>query len=134
MQERRRQIVDAYNAAFAPHAAFLTPSTRAHVKNAWHLYVLRMRPNELSIERNQVIEEMTARNIGTSVHFIPIHMHSYYKNRYGYHPDDFPVAHHAYQNMMSLPLSPSMSDQDVADVIEAVLDIRSKFSRRRMAA
>jgi dTDP-4-amino-4,6-dideoxygalactose transaminase len=93
-----------------------------------------MRPSELTIDRNQVIEEMTARNIGTSVHFIPIHMHSYYRNRYGYHPDDFPVAHTAYRNMMSLPLSPSMSDQDVADVIEAVLDIRSQFARRRMAA
>ncbi len=134
MQERRQEIVAAYNAAFAPHAAFITPSTRDHVRNAWHLYVLRMRPSELTIDRNQVIEEMTARNIGTSVHFIPIHMHSYYRNRYGYHPDDFPVAHTAYQNMMSLPLSPSMSDQDVADVIEAVLDIRSQFARRRMAA
>jgi dTDP-4-amino-4,6-dideoxygalactose transaminase len=112
----------------------LTPTTRDHVTNAWHLYVLRLRSSELTINRNQFIEEMTARRIGTSVHFIPIHMHSYYRDKYNYHPDDFPVAHGAFQNMLSLPLSPSMSDQDVADVIDAVLDIRSKFARRRAAA
>jgi dTDP-4-amino-4,6-dideoxygalactose transaminase len=61
-------------------------------------------------------------------------MHSYYRDKYNYHADDFPVAHAAFQNMLSLPLSPSMSDQDVADVIDAVLDIRSKFARRRAAA
>lgn len=134
MQARRQEIVKIYNEAFGSHSAFLTPTTRDHVTNAWHLYVLRLRTPELSINRNQFIDEMTARNIGTSVHFIPIHMHSYYRNKYNYQPDDFPVAHAAFQNMLSLPLSPSMSDQDVADVIDAVLDIRSKFARRRMAA
>ena len=134
MQARRREIVARYNEAFSRHAAFLTPSSRSHVENAWHLYVLRLRAGELTIDRNQFIDEMTARNIGTSVHFIPIHMHSYYRDRYGYHPDDFPVAHTAFRSMLSLPLSPSMSDQDVADVIEAVLDIREKHGRRRMAA
>ena len=134
MQERRREIVETYNKAFVSLGAFLTPTTRAHVTNAWHLYVLRLRSSELTIGRNQFIDEMTARNIGTSVHFIPIHLHSFYRNKYSLQPDDYPVAHAAYQQMVSLPLSPSMSDQDVADVIEAVLDIRSKFGRRRAAA
>jgi dTDP-4-amino-4,6-dideoxygalactose transaminase len=91
-------------------------------------------PSELTIDRDRFIEELTARNIGSSVHFIPIHMHSYYRNRYGWQPNDFPVAHAAFRNMVSLPLSPAMSDQDVADVIEAVLDIRSSFAKRRVAA
>lgn len=134
MQARRKQIVESYNTAFGGHAAFLTPTTRDHVTNAYHLYVLRMRSSELTINRDQFIQELTARNIGTSVHFIPIHMHSYYRNKYNYAPDDFPVTHQAFQQMVSLPLSPSMSDQDVADVIEAVIDVRSKFGRRRMAA
>jgi len=134
MQDRRRQIVAMYNEAFSRHSAFVTPVTRTHVTNAWHLYVLRLRAGELSIGRDQFIQEMTARKIGTSVHFIPIHMHSFYRDKYSYHPDDFPVANAAYQNMLSLPLSPSMSDQDVADVIDAVLDIRSQFGRRRAAA
>ncbi|MFM7057801.1 MAG: DegT/DnrJ/EryC1/StrS family aminotransferase [Planctomycetota bacterium] len=134
MQARRKQIVATYNAAFSRHAAFLTPVTRSHVTNAHHLYVLRLRPSELTIDRDRFIEELTARRIGSSVHFIPIHMHSFYRNRYGWQPDDFPVAHAAFRNMVSLPLSPAMSDQDVADVIEAVLDIRSCFGRRRAAA
>ena len=134
MQDRRRQIVEMYNEAFSRHSTFLTPVTRSHVTNAWHLYVLRLRAGELSIGRDQFIQEMTARKIGTSVHFIPIHMHSFYRDKYSYHPDDFPIANAAFQNMLSLPLSPSMSDQDVADVIEAVLDIRSQFERRRAAA
>jgi dTDP-4-amino-4,6-dideoxygalactose transaminase len=86
------------------------------------------------VGRDQFIEELTARNIGTSVHFIPIHMHSYYRNKYGYVPDSFPNAHSAFRQMLSLPLSPSMSDQDVADVIEAVLDVRRQFTRHRAAA
>lgn len=134
MQARRQEIVQQYNKAFQSQPAFLTPVTRAHVTNAWHLYVLRLRTTELSIDRNRFIDEMTARNIGTSVHFIPIHMHSFYRKKYNYRPDDFPVAYNAFQSMLSLPLSPSMSDQDVADVIDAVLDIRSKFARRRAAA
>ncbi len=134
MQERRKQIMATYNSAFAPHAAFLTPVTRSHVTNAHHLYVLRLRPSELSIDRDRFIEELTARNIGSSVHFIPIHMHSYYRNRYNWQPNDFPIAHAAFRNMVSLPLSPAMSDEDVADVIEAVLDIRSCFAKRRAAA
>ena len=134
MQERRREIVETYNTAFGHSGAFLTPTTREHVTNAWHLYVLRLRSSELTIGRDQFIQEMTTRNIGTSVHFIPIHMHSFYRNKYNYAPDDFPVAHAAFQQMLSLPLSPSMSHQDVADVIDAVLDIRAKFGRRRAAA
>jgi dTDP-4-amino-4,6-dideoxygalactose transaminase len=134
MQARRKQIVETYNAAFGSQSAFMTPTTRDHVTNAYHLYVLRMRSSELTINRDQFIQELTARNIGTSVHFIPIHMHSYYRNKYNYAPDDFPVTHQAFQQMVSLPLSPSMSDQDVADVIEAVIDVRSKFGRRRIAA
>ncbi|MCA9038413.1 MAG: DegT/DnrJ/EryC1/StrS family aminotransferase, partial [Planctomycetaceae bacterium] len=134
MQSRRAEIVSQYNAAFAPLAAFQTPITRPHVQNAWHLYVLRLNESELSITRDQFIDEMTARNIGTSVHFIPIHFHSFYSSKYGLKKGDFPVAEDAFRRMLSLPLSPSMTDEDVSDVIDAVLEIRSEFYYRRMAA
>lgn len=134
MQARRAQIVSQYHDAFRNSPALILPTTRNHVLNANHLFVLRLREGELTIDRNQFIEEMTARNIGTSVHFIPIHMHSFYRNSYGYQPDSFPIAHHAGCQMLSLPLSPSMSNQDVGDVIEAVLDIRRTFTRTRRAA
>lgn len=123
MQQRRREIVDQYQAAFANSDAFETPVTRTHITHAWHLYVLRLNQGALAIDRNQMIEELAARNIGTSVHFIPIHLHSYYAKKYDWQPKDFPVALQNFERMLSLPLSPKMSDQDVADVIEAVQDV-----------
>ena len=134
MQARRRQIVEQYHSAFGNDAAFMTPATRSHVRNAWHLYVLRLRQTELTVDRNRFIEEMTARNIGTSVHFIPIHMHSFYRRKYGFTPESFPTAKQAFDQMISLPLSPSMTDADVGDVIEAVLNVRQQYARRRIAA
>lgn len=126
---RRRQIVEHYQAAFGADDAFECPAERAEVSHAWHLYVLRVRPEALTIGRDQFIEELTRRNIGTSVHFIPIHTHPYYRDTYGYAPQDLPVAFTAFQRLISLPLHPRLSDNDVADVIEAVLDVANTFRR-----
>src|SRR5207245_5500517 len=72
---------------------------------------------------DRFIEELAERNIGTSVHFIPIHLHPYYRDRYGFTPASFPVACSNYQRLLSLPLNPALTDQDVSDVIEGVLDV-----------
>jgi dTDP-4-amino-4,6-dideoxygalactose transaminase len=128
-QQRRREIVGAYNRAFGGAASLETPMERPDVEHAWHLYVLRLRPETLQIGRDQFIEELTARNIGTSVHFIPIHLHPYYRQKYGYAPSDLPVAWANYQRMLSLPLHPMLTDEDVSDVIDAVLDIAERFAR-----
>jgi dTDP-4-amino-4,6-dideoxygalactose transaminase len=122
-QRRRREVVAAYSAAFRDHKALEVPVERPEVESAWHLYILRLRPEALRIDRNAFIEELKARNIGTSVHFIPIHIHAYYREKYGYRPEDFPVGYGNYLRMISLPLYPRLSDSDVADVIEAVLEI-----------
>jgi dTDP-4-amino-4,6-dideoxygalactose transaminase len=123
LQQRRREVVDAYQRAFADHPALEIPVERSTVEHAWHLYVLRLRLDALEIGRDRFIEELTTRNIGTSVHFIPIHVHPFYRDKYGYAPDDFPAAYSNFSRMFSLPLHPQLSDQDVADVIEAVLDV-----------
>ena len=102
---------------------------RADVEPAWHLYVLRLRPEALRIGRDRFIEELSARNIGTSVHFIPVHLHSYYRDKYGYAPEAFPVAYANYRRLLSLPLHPGLSDRDVGDVIEAVLDVVRTYRR-----
>jgi dTDP-4-amino-4,6-dideoxygalactose transaminase len=128
-QARRREIVAAYDAAFAPVAALELPTQRADVQHAWHLYVLRLVTDALRIERDRFIDELTLRNIGTSVHFIPIHLHPYYRDTYGYCPDSFPVASGNYERMLSLPLNARMSNQDVADVIDAILDIVHRHRR-----
>jgi dTDP-4-amino-4,6-dideoxygalactose transaminase len=127
--ERRRSVARAYTVAFAGVTALETPTERADVKHAWHLYPLRLHPEQLRIGRDRFIEELTARNIGTSVHFIPVHLHSYYRGRYGYTPDAFPVAHANYRRLISLPLHPGLSDADVGDVIAAVLDVVFTFRR-----
>jgi len=129
LQARRQEIVARYNEAFASEEALEIPVCRPEVKHAWHLYVLRLRLEMLKIDRNRFIEELRARNIGTSVHFIPIHLHPYYRQKYGYKPADFPIAYSNYLRILSLPLNPKMSDQDVDDVIEAVLDVVKVFRR-----
>jgi dTDP-4-amino-4,6-dideoxygalactose transaminase len=128
-QARRRQIVAAYNLAFGGVEALETPVERAEVNHAWHLYTLRLRPGTLRIDRDRFLQELAARNIGTSVHFIPIHLHPYYREKYGYQPGDFPVAYDAYQRLMSLPLHPLLSDTDVSHVVAAVHDVVRKFTR-----
>ena len=128
-QRRRRAVVSAYQQAFGSDEAFELPVERSDVQHAWHLYVLRLRPGVLSIGRNRFIDELTRRRIGTSVHFIPLHLHPFYRDTYGYSPTDFPVALSSYERMLSLPLHPRLDDRDVADVIEAVLDIARRFRR-----
>jgi len=127
---RRAEIAQRYNAAFSALEHFQTPAQRPEVGHAWHLYVLRLNLDRLNISRNKFIEELDARKIAGSVHFIPVHLHAYYRDKYGYQPQDFPVAHREYHRMVSLPLHPGMSEQDVDDVIEAVSDIARKHSAR----
>lgn len=128
-QQRRRAVVAAYQAAFGENDAFDLPVERADVEHAWHLYVLRLRPGVLAIGRDRFIEELTRRRVGSSVHFIPVHLHPFYRDTYGYVPEDFPVACSNYQRMLSLPLHPGLSDTDVADVIGAVADIAREYRR-----
>ncbi len=128
-QERRREVVRRYHVAFREMPELQVPVERPGCESAWHLYPLRLNLEMLTIVRNQFIEELKARNIGTSVHFIPIHLHPYYRDKYGYKPEDFPVAFANYQRLVSLPLHPRLSEQDVDDVIEAVRDVVVRHRR-----
>jgi dTDP-4-amino-4,6-dideoxygalactose transaminase len=123
MQSRRRSIVAQYDEALGQLEELERPTQRGDVESAWHIYVLRLNLERLKIDRAAFIDELRKRNIGTSVHFIPIHDLSYYRDRYHFKPQDFPVAQREFERMLSLPLSPAHSDQDVADVIEAVTDV-----------
>ena len=123
MQARRLAIVAQYDEALGQLEELETPVARPRVESAWHIYLLRLRPGRLKIDRDAFIEKLRERNVGASVHFIPVHLHPYYRDRYGLRPTDFPVAQSEFERMLSLPLSPAHSDQDVADVIEAVTEI-----------
>ena len=128
-QVRRREIVRRYNEAFSRLEALQIPVERPEVEHARHLYALRLNLERLAIDRSRFIEELKARNIGTSVHFIPVHLHPYYRDKYGYKPQDFPVAYENYRRLISLPLNLRMSDQDVDDVVEAVFDVINAYRR-----
>jgi lipopolysaccharide/colanic/teichoic acid biosynthesis glycosyltransferase len=120
---RRAAIAHRYNEAFSALEHFQIPAQRPEVEHAWHLYVLRLHLDRLNISRNEFIEQLAARKIAGSVHFIPMHLHAYYREKYGYPPQAFPVAYREYHRMISLPLHPGMNEQDVDDVIEAVTEI-----------
>ena len=128
-QKRRREVVQRYTEAFQGDDTLELPVERPNVEHAWHLYVVRLRPGVLRIERDRFIEELAARNIGTSVHFMPIHLHPYYRDKYGYGATQFPVAYDSFQRMISLPLNPRLTDTDAADVIEAVRDVVRRYRR-----
>jgi dTDP-4-amino-4,6-dideoxygalactose transaminase len=117
---RRDEIARQYTEAFAELDELEPPTARPEVGHAWHLYVLRLRPRRLRIGRDEFAAELLARNIGVSVHFIPVHQLSYYRDRYGFRPADFPVADREFGRMVSLPIYPRMTDEDVQDVVAAV--------------
>ena len=123
LQARRREVVAAYDRAFRDHPALELPSRRADVAHAWHLYTLRLRREALAIDRDAFIRELAARNIGSSVHFIPVHLHPFYRDKYALKPADLPVAFANYERILSIPLHPGLSDADVADVTSTVLEI-----------
>lgn len=126
---RRRAIASQYNEAFRNHPALEPPQTTSVIEHAWHLYVLRLRPDRLTIGRNQFVELLRQRGIGISVHCIPLHTMHYYQNRYGYRNGDFPVAEDIFSRCFSLPIYPMMSAADVEYVMHSVLAIAAEYLR-----
>jgi dTDP-4-amino-4,6-dideoxygalactose transaminase len=123
LQKRRREVWNAYNARFGKNPALTIPVEAPEAESSLHLYVLRLNLDHLRIARNQFIEELKDRQIGTSVHYLPVHMQPFYRNKYQYAPEACPVAADAFSRMISLPLHPGLTDQDVEDVCSAVEDI-----------
>ncbi|MEC1875911.1 MULTISPECIES: DegT/DnrJ/EryC1/StrS family aminotransferase [Bacillus] len=124
MQKRREEIAGRYQTAFQQIPGLITPFVHDDGRHAWHLYVLQVDEKKAGVTRSEMITALKDEyNIGTSVHFIPVHIHPYYQKQFGYKEADFPNAMNYYKRTLSLPLYPSMSDDDADDVIEAVRDI-----------
>jgi dTDP-4-amino-4,6-dideoxygalactose transaminase len=117
---RRCAIAQQYSESFDGLPLRLPGISRPSDRHAWHLYVIQLETEQLSINRDHFIEEMYAAGIGTSVHFIPLHLHPYWRERYSFEPDAFPVACDAYKRAVSLPIYPRMSDTDVQRVVDNV--------------
>ncbi|HZR56172.1 MAG TPA: UDP-4-amino-4,6-dideoxy-N-acetyl-beta-L-altrosamine transaminase [Terriglobales bacterium] len=125
---RRRQIAAKYDAAFREIPSVLCPAVRSNVNPSWHLYPIRLQSEELFADREEVFRALRAENIGVNVHYIPVHLHPYYREQFGYKGGEFPVAESAYERLISLPMFHAMSDDDVEDVIRAVIKVMAAFS------
>jgi dTDP-4-amino-4,6-dideoxygalactose transaminase len=116
----RNNIAAAYNEAFAHLPEIQTPICEPELQHAWHLYVIQLQRERLKITRDEFIDALKSQGIGTSVHFIPLHLHPYYRDSFGYVPGDFPNATEAYQRIVSLPIYSKMREADVDYVIDSV--------------
>lgn len=128
-REERRRIAALYDQGFADLNEIERPSVAPAREHAWHLYVIQLNLDRLRIDRGEFIEALKGRNIGASVHFIPLHLHPFYRNAFGYKPGDFPNAAAAYERILSLPIFPGMTDDQVERVIDAVRDIVAESRR-----
>lgn len=122
MRQARRIIAKKYEEAFRQIPNLQVPLEIDDRIHAWHLYILRIDP-DCGVRREDLIAGLKSRGIGTSVHFIPLHLHPYYQQAWGYRPGDFPIAEAEYKNCLSLPLYPAMSEGDIQRVIEAIATI-----------
>jgi perosamine synthetase len=123
---RRREIAAHYNTAFATLPQIEPPTLLADRESAWHLYVIRLNLDRLSVGRAEIFKALRAENIGVNVHFIPVPWHPYYQ-KLGYTKGQWPVAEAAYERLISLPIFPAMSDQDVEDVIDAISKVVERY-------
>src|SRR6202171_3227724 len=126
---RRREIAARYTAAFREISGVIPPAVRVEVNPAWHLYPLRLNPEKLSADRAEIFRALRAENVGVSVHYIPVHLHPYYRDRFGYKGGEFPVAEDGYKRLVSLPMFHGMGAGDVEDVIRTVEKVLAHFMK-----
>jgi dTDP-4-amino-4,6-dideoxygalactose transaminase len=123
LADARAAIARHYDDAFDASALVWAPPRRDTDRHAWHLYVIRLSLEELTVDRAEVIARLASAGIGASVHFIPLHLHPHYQERYGYALGDFPVAERIFERSVSLPIWPGMTDAQVDRVSSTLLEI-----------
>ena len=129
---RRQEIARRYNAAFAEIPAIEPLDVREDVvSHAYHLYVIRLNPGQLQVDRATVFATLRAEGIGVNVHYIPVHLHPFYRERFATGPGLCPVAEAAYERLISLPMFPAMTDEDVGHVITAIYKVISAYRGQR---
>jgi dTDP-4-amino-4,6-dideoxygalactose transaminase len=117
LRKKRNIIANKYNKAFNKNIKIILPLIKSDRTTSWHLYVIKID------NRDEAIVQLKENGVGCSVHFIPIHKHTFYKNQYGYKDGDYPVANAVFNKSLSLPIYPDMSDQEVEFVINNVLEV-----------
>jgi dTDP-4-amino-4,6-dideoxygalactose transaminase len=126
---RRQALVARYREALVGSELLALPPEPSGFESAWHLFVVRLERSALRIDRDRVIEELRARGIATSVHFIPLHRHPYYRRALGTRAADFPGAEDLFARCISLPLYPTLAFEDVDRVAGSVLEVLEAYRR-----
>jgi dTDP-4-amino-4,6-dideoxygalactose transaminase len=127
--EKRAAIAAAYDRDLAKAPLILPKRVPWPSRHAWHLYAPLVDLDRLTIDRDRFMAELKERNIGCGLHYSAAHEFSYYRDRFGWQPMDFPEAHFVSERIVSLPLFPDMTEDERGDVVEAIFDIERKFRR-----
>ena len=125
--KRRRGIAARYNKAFSIMEEIITPKEDDSVRAVYHIYVIQLQSNKLKVDRQEVFNALRAENIGVNVHYIPLHLHPYYQQKFGYIKGAYPKAEAYYEKAITLPIFPGMGDEDIEDVIGAVRKVIARY-------
>jgi len=129
MRLRRTELAARYSCGLRDCRAYQMLQVTPDVQHAWHLFVILIEPKFFSITRDQLIDELKALGVGTAVHFIPLHRHPYYRDKWGYRPDQFPIAEWYFERCISLPLYPGMSEDAIDLIVEHLRALARRFKR-----
>ena len=128
--DRRKEIADFYNQQFADVSELALPAYAPYEqRHAWHLYTPLVRVEQLSIDRDAFMDELKKLNIGSGLHYKAIHHHSWYRENLPQRPGSLPNADYASDRILSLPLFPTMSNDDARDVVAAVKEVIARNRR-----
>lgn len=122
LNRKRERLVGYYLKKLADIPGIRTVKILPGMKSSWHIFPVWVDKERFGIDRNRLVEELRLRNIGTSVHFIPVHLQPFYQKNYLYKKGDFPAAEKIFEGILSLPLFPAMTRRDIDDVVEAIQD------------
>ncbi|MFX1288061.1 MAG: UDP-4-amino-4,6-dideoxy-N-acetyl-beta-L-altrosamine transaminase [Promethearchaeota archaeon] len=128
-QKRRREIVDIYNRELQKIEEVTIPYVQENVKHTWHLYVIQLNLEKLRVDRDQIFRALREENIGVNVHYIPVHYHSFYQSNFGFKQGILPNVEWLYPRLLTIPLFPKMSDNDVYDVINAIEKVINYYKK-----
>lgn len=128
-RDERQHCANIYKAGFDSNPAIEAPVVLQGLSHAWHMYVIQLNVDQLRIGRDEFSLRLEEIGVSNNVHYLPLHMHAYYRDAFGYRPDDFPVARAAYDRILSLPIYPGLLDADVEYVVECVAGIAARYRR-----
>lgn len=126
--KKRREIVKKYNEAFKNLKEIIIPTERNYVKSAWHIYPIQLRLDKLKAGRKKIFKELQKEGLGVQVHYMPLHLHPFYRKKFGYKKGDFPLVEKYYERTITLPLFPKMTNGDIEKVIKSAKKVISFYA------